>query len=162
MLNDEEIVKFLVQSSSNYLTVIYDGLGDTILKSHLAFPNKGLTDVEISSVETLIRLEFLLEVEAKKLSNGTYAVKYKLPKRVVSMFNTVKKFGVLRLEEGYRNLEFLDLAKTAVIVSHASGGMVDFKYRGIAHTVRRSTSYSFFESQYNLSKHSWQLYRFML
>lgn len=102
----------------------------------------------------LFRLNFIEEETSKKDAlNKQLIVSYRLTKQKSAMLDTARKYGFFKLRN-YDKLGYLDLAKTAVIISHASGGMVDFKYDGINYTVRLKTSYNFFVHQYNLSKES--------
>lgn len=150
MLSSIEVVRDLYRNHSSLL-VYYDIGNKQIARSRLV---KNDTKEPMNSLDFLMlkSLGFLLESNSKRSKEGLYVVEYVLSKKTEAMMSTIDKFGVLRLENNYRGLDYLSLAKLSVIMGHATGGMVDFKYNGVTHTVRKNTTYKFFEDQYKLSE----------
>jgi hypothetical protein len=151
MLDDEKLVDYMYNNRNAALMMEVDSTNNTILRAELFFTKSSRQKANPSDMYQLLRLNILLNVLNKEYPNNKRILGYRLSARAISMLDTVKQYKVLKLHNT-DNLDFLDLAKLAVILSHVGKGMVDFQFNESFYTVRMITDYSFFEEQYKLAK----------
>lgn len=108
-------------------------------------------EVRPDSIRVLEALNFLEDVSNERdLEEGK--VYYRLQTRIKSMMNTIIKHKVLKLGNNYRGLSFLDLSKTALLLSHSTKGLVEFYFNNKRYVARLKIDLNFFENQYEMSK----------